>query len=239
MLGPGLLVALVIFAQAEAAPSEPLPTPLVPAPASTPPPPPPPVVAAEAAAPGFAITIGFGGARRLGDAPRALGPRHGFEVNMAIDATYARPVGVDLSAGVRFAYQRFRKLVPLTLLGASATSFEGERTFSYYEFELLQTMALPLGLFRPYLSAGAGLTVAHFRTQELALAPAEKRATRLNFTGAAGCDFPISHRTDARIGLVIGMTFLVSPPPLQTNGGQRVRVFGNRATAGLTLLQPF
>jgi hypothetical protein len=231
MIGPGLFALLTVLAQAEAAPSEtpPAPPPVAPAP------PPQPVEVL----PNFAIGVGFSGARRLGEPPRALRPRHGFEVNAGFTAIYARLASLDLAAGVHFAYQRFRTLVPLTLVGAATSTYDSERTFSFYEFHLRQTVAGNFAFARPYLSAGGGLTISQFSSQEAALAPANLRATRLGFSGAVGCDFPMTRRNLARFGVVVAATAILRAPDLKTDAGESIPVFGTRASAGITFWQPF
>jgi hypothetical protein len=239
MIGLGLVALLTVLAQAEAAPPEPAPTPIAappppPTPVAPPAPPPPTEVA-----PSFAIGIGFGGARRFGDPPKALTPRHGFEVNAGFTAVYARIGNVDLAAGAHFDYQRFRTLVPLTFLGASPSTYDSERTFSFYEFHLRQTVAVQLGFARPYINAGGGLSLANFNSQEAALAPASLNAIRFGFGAAAGCDFLVNRRSPARFGAVVGVNAIVRPPDLKTDTGRSVPVFGTRANAGFTFWQPF
>lgn len=236
MIGFGLVTLLAVLAQAEAIPAEPAP-PAPPAPVPQPPPPAPP--APTEVVPNFAIGVGFSGARRLGEPPRELTPRHGFEVNAGFTAVYARLGSLDFAAGAHFAYQRFRTLVPLTLVGASTSTYDSERTFSFYEFHLRQTFAAQLGFARPYLSAGGGITMGSFNSQEAALAPANLTATRFGFSGVVGCDFPMTRRNLARFGLAVGATAILRAPDLKTEAGRSIPVFGSRATAGITFWQPF
>ncbi|HEY0711973.1 MAG TPA: hypothetical protein VGF45_04830 [Polyangia bacterium] len=233
MIGLGL-VLLTALAQAEAAPPEPAPPPPSPPPAPPPEPTPPVEVA-----PSFGIGIGAGGARRFGEPPRVLTPRYGFEVNADFTAIYTRLGIFDLGAGVHFNYQRFRTLVPLALVGASTSTYDSERTFSFYEFHVRQSLAAQLGFARPYLTVGGGLSLANFNSQEAALAPASLTAFRLGLSAAAGCDFPMTRRGLARFGLVVGMAAIIRPPDLETTSGRNIPVFGTRASAGVTFWQPF
>jgi hypothetical protein len=233
LLGLVLDPATFLLAQAEPAPVEPAPAPPPTAPIASPPAP-----AADSAAPQD-FQIGFGGqwARRLGDPARALGPKNGFGITAGGDWIYARPGGVELAAGLGFAYQRFREVVTIDLLQGATGSREVERTFSFYEFDAHQTLTLPLGFVRPYLRAGIGLGLAYFSTREPAYAPGEKRAVIPVVPTALGFDVPTGR--GGRIAVEVGATFLLGASDLKTDAGGTLPVFGPRASLGLAFRQPF
>jgi hypothetical protein len=238
----GVLITAFALAQAEPAP-EPAPEPVSPAEpaaaAPTTPPGPTPVVAEPTQ--DFALGIGLAGARRLGETAASLGPRHGFEVSMQFGHIYARPGGLELAVGGGFAYQRYRATVPIKILEGVST-LQGERTFSFYEFQVHQSVYLPLGqgvgTVRPYVDVGAGLTMAYFSSREPELAPGELRATRPIGSATAGLDV-VTGSKGSRAGLAVGVVHMFRAPALEAPGDRRVEVFGNRAMLRLTFLQPF
>jgi hypothetical protein len=223
----------LVLAQAEPAPPEPAVAPVAPPPAPVPPP-----AAAEEITPlDFQIGFGVQWARRLGDPASALGPKNGFGFTAGTDWIYGRAGGLELSLGGGFVYQRFRELVTIELLQGAMGSREEERSFTFYEFDLHQTVALPLGFFRPYLRAGIGFQLAYFSTREPAYAPGEKRAGRPVVPAAFGFDVPTGR--GGRVALELGVSFPLSPPDLKTENGRNVPVFGPRASLGLAFRQPF
>jgi hypothetical protein len=223
-----------VLAQAEPAPPEPAPPPI----AAPPPPPVPAAPAPDATAPmDFQIGFGAAWARRLGDAADALGPDNGFAISAGAEWIYARAGGLELSVGGGFAYQRFRELVKIELLQGAMGSREDERSFTFYEFDAHQTVAAPLGFFRPFIRAGVGLGLAYFSTREPAYAPGEKRATRATLPAAIGVDVPTGR--GGRVALEVGATFMLGAPELKTESGRQIALFGPRASLGLAFRQPF
>jgi hypothetical protein len=222
-----------VLAQAEPAPAEPAPPPV-----AFPPPAAPPPVPAEVVEPmDFQIGFGAAWARRLGDAAAALGPENGFAITAGGEWIYSRAGGLELSLGVGFAYQRFRELVTIDLLQGAMGTREDERSFTFYEFDAHQTVAAPLGFFRPFLRAGIGLGLAYFSTREPAYAPGEKRASRATLPAAIGVDVPTGH--GGRVALEVGATFMLGAPDLKTESGHQIALFGPRASLGLAFRQPF
>ena len=222
----------LVLAQAEPAPPEPAPPPVAA-------PPPAPVAPAPAVGEPMDFQIGFGAAwaRRIGDAAAALGPQNGFAITAGADWIYSRAGGLELSLGGGFAYQRFRQLVTIELLQGAMGSREDERSFTFYEFDAHQTIAAPLGFFRPYVRAGIGLGLAYFSTREPAYAPGEKRASRATVPTAIGVDVPTGR--GGRVALEVGATFMLGAPELKTDAGRQVALFGPRASLGLAFRQPF
>jgi hypothetical protein len=237
---PGALLLLLslqwpaaALAQAEAAPPE---EPAAPQP--PPPPPPPPVVAAPEVEPlDFQLGVGAQFARRLGDDAKALDPSNGFGVAAGLDWVYSRPAGLEFSVGPGFTYQRFRELVTIELPQQLGGNREEERSFTYYEFDVHHTVALPTAFVRPYLRAGIGLGMAYFSTREPVYAPGEKRANLPIVPVAAGFDVPTGR--GGRIAVELGTTFVFGADDLTTAAGRQVPVFGHRASVGLAFRQPF
>jgi hypothetical protein len=235
-----LLIALALgaprlaFAQAEPAPPEPAPAPTAP-PVNVPPPAPTAETAAEPL--DYQLAVGAHFARRLGTPAQTLDPVSGFGVTVAGDWIYSRAAGLELSLGVGFGYQRFRDVVTIELPQNLGGNQEGERSFTYYEYDAHTTLAWPLGFFRPYLRAGFGFSMAYFSTREPAYAPGEKRSTRPVVPAAFGFDVPTGR--GGRVGLELGATWLLGATDLVTDTGRSVPVFGNRASLGLCYRQPF
>jgi hypothetical protein len=233
LLSLALPTTIPVLAQAEPAPPEPAP----PAPATAPAPAVPPSAGAPALPEDF--QIGFGGqwARRLGDAASALGPKNGFGITAGVDWIYSRAGGLELSLGGGFNYQRFRETVTIELAQGATGSREEERSFTFYEFDVHQTIAAPLGFFRPYLRAGIGFGLDYFSTLEPAYAPGEKRSTRPTVPLALGLDVPTGR--GGRIALELGATFALATTDFKTDAGRELPVFGTRASLGLAFRQPF
>ena len=217
-----------LVAQAEPAP-DPEPPPPPPEPAQAPET--PPAAAGDPAPEGvgpqdFALTISAGGVKRVGKTSELVGPDYGFEVATTVAFTYARLANVELSLGVGFAYQRFRKTVQVV---TPLDSFEDERTTSFYAFEAHQGVALPLGFARPWADVGGGFALAYFASREPALAPGEKRGTYPALSVDAGVDFPVGHN-DARFGVAAGWAMVFGAPDFTSSTGRTVPLFGARRT---------
>lgn len=246
------LLPLRAHGQAEELPSAPPASPPVSAPAGAPaeesaasPPP----AAAPASAPmagpldevgtqDYAIGFGLEGARRLGAPADALGPRNGFGFVAEVTYTYLRVGPAELTIGIGFHHQRFRKVVSFTVLGGSGVPQETERSFTHYDWELQPRFAVSVGPVRPFLRLGAGFGLAYFSTREPEFSPGEKRAARLSLSATIGLDV-ITSRQGARLGLEATVASMIRPPEFAADSQRSLPVFGNRGSIGLIFRQPF
>jgi len=182
------------------------------------------------------ISVGARGSLRLGDAAQALGPRFGFAFGLSLERVYATlENGLQLAAAVDLTHQRHAKDVEgsrQTLLGEEET-FDGQRIIADNVFVALQTISLPLGRWRPFLGAGAGLAVGDFVSDEKRLRPGTARDIQIAVRASAGLqlDFPENVYGSVRADL----TLMPGRDDYTTDAGERLQVFGPTLMLGLAV----
>jgi hypothetical protein len=176
-----------------------------------------------------AIGLSAGVSYRLPPSGRDVPPAFGFAVSTFARYRYAL-IGDRLALGVMgaFAYHRhstsFQSLAP-----ANATYV---RELSSGDFAALQSLSLLLGRVRPWLAAGAGVSLGYFKNPENPAHPDEERETLAVVEGQAGVDVEI--KPQVALGVHADLVVPLARPVLQTDSGAGIRVFGPRLALRLS-----
>jgi hypothetical protein len=178
MVTSGLAGALLasVLAQAELAPPEPPSPPAPGAPAAGP--------AAPPTTPN-AMSVHARFAYRPGDSVGPA-PAAGFSFGLAFERAYLR-LGdtLALGVGVDFFYDHFARDVENVTVQ--------QQLLSQTSFVALQTFAAELGVVRPWLGAGAGMSMAYFAgSTSDGLLPTSARHAQPLLRGALGLDVPVA-----------------------------------------------
>jgi hypothetical protein len=225
------LVLVTLLSQAEPAPP--------PAVTPPPPPPPPPVIEEEPPPPPvWSLGLTIGGAYRVGQAAKDTTPRLGLAFSTFGGWRYAALGRLELGVGASFGYQRYARTVTVKkmVMPGVEMEVEGERLFSTGEFVATQTFTLVLGRWRPWLSAGGGISLNHFTSPEPRYAPGESRTTLPLVQGAAGFHIEVAPQTDA--GLHFDYAHLFESA-FVTSGGERLHLYGDRLAVRLEMQYRF
>jgi hypothetical protein len=209
------LPLLALLSQAEAAP-EPPPTPsALPAPRAPEPPPPP--------LPPTTLALSLGGGWRLPPASRDVPPSLGLAIGTFASYRYALlRERLELSVAASFSYQRYAR----SLGAAVGPVGSGDRTYSSGDFVIMQTAAVQLGRLRPWLAAGAGVSLGFFTSAEDPSQPSEQRTTVVLVQGSAGTDLALHE--DSYAGLRADLGVPLARPLLKGGLLDGKRVLGPR-----------
>jgi hypothetical protein len=219
-------VIALLFAQAEPAPPEPpapgpawvAPVgPAAPAPA---PPPPPAAPATEPPAPAGPNTAClFGGlGYRLGS---VLAPAAGFSIGGAFERRYAGlSAALDLGWAVEFFFDRFAESVKDTPTSPSLT-----RTITDTSFAALHTLRAAAGPLHLSLAAGAGLSVAFFASDEMALAQSSGSAYQPFARARVAVDVAVNGQT--AVGVRAGYSLMLTSSSVPLASGQTTHLVGD------------
>ena len=229
------LALLILSLQAEPAPP--------PAVAPPPPPPalPPPLVPPEEPQEplSWALGLTIGGSYRLPPAARDAPPRLGLSFSTFAGRRYAT-LGQHLELGVlaSFSYQRFSRTVRVTKMVAPGMDIEldGDRIMSMGDFVAAQTVTAVIGRVRPWLSAGGGLSLDHFTSQETRYRPGESRETVGVVQVGAGFHLEVAPQTDGGLRFDWVHSFA---PAFVTEAGERLHLFGDRLAVRLEMQYRF
>jgi hypothetical protein len=215
------LASSAMFLTSLLAQAEPAPEPAA-APAGTPAPPldaPPP-------APRNSVAVHARYARRVTDANDGA-PASGFSLGATFEHRYAFIGGrFELGAGLDFFYDRF--------------SSEGDdvalvpRALTQTSFALFQSVAAQVGPVRPWLAAGAGLTVAYFSGVSADDTHVTDSEVQPFARGAVGVDVDIAFRS----ALVVRADY-THPLNRPTFAGFPASPFGDLFDVGLGYLYRF
>jgi hypothetical protein len=210
------LPLLALLCQAEPAPA-PLPPPAAPLP-EPPPPPPPPV----------AIGVSLGGGLRLPPASHEVPPTLGLAIGTFAGYRYATVrERLELGVAAAFSYQRYARSVGAAVGPAGS----GDRTYSSGDFVVQQTAAVQLGRLRPWVAAGAGLSLGFFTSTEDPTAPSEQRTTIVIIDGAAGLDLALHE--DSYVGLRAQLDLPLARPRIEGGLLDGKHVVGTRLSLEL------
>lgn len=232
--------------QAEAAPPEPPPAgpplapllaaPFAPEPEPSSPPlapaPPPPLTTTAG------LTIGLG--QRLGTAATDIPPAFGIAFATAVRQRFPLAANwIDLGIEGHFFFDRYSRTVQgsVPIGSGTETPFDDIRSISHFDFSALQTVAIPLLPFRPWVGAGGGIGLAYFSTHEAALRPGESRLLSPILRGAVGLDFSVQREFD--VGVRVDYVHLLRASTFVTQGSDHLTVFGDRLAFSICFLYRF
>jgi hypothetical protein len=237
-----LLVALAPApSDARAPPPDPGPSPsppgagAEPAPPAEPAPTPPPEIAPEPLPPpAAALGVSAGLSYRLPPSGRDVRPAFGFTLATSGSYRYLL-IGerLALSVAAAFAYQRYAS--SFNSLAPSAGSYT--RELSIGDFVVMQGAALLLGPIKPWLAAGGGVSLGHYKSPQNAARPDEERETLLVIQGQLGLDIEVKPQVD--LGLRLDLVVPLARPTLLMESGAVVKVFGPRLAARLAFQYRF
>jgi len=207
---------------AEAAPAEaPAPTPALPA--ASKPEPGPGTAGGEA----LPVLLGF----RAGADFQLSGdvtPRVGYSFSPFGQYDYARIAeGLQLGVRAEFVFDRFQQLL----------QSGQDRALSFFDFVLLATGTVELGLVRPWAGVGAGLGLAHFSSDQASDQPGNSSTTRPLIVGAFGLDVAV------RRGMLVGLhgeyRGMLDKPDFLLDSGKSLKPFSDRLSAQVAVLYHF
>jgi hypothetical protein len=216
------LVLVTLLLQAEPAPA--------PAVTPPPPPPPPPVVAPEEpqGPPVWALGVTIGGAYRLAPAAKDVPPALGLAFSTFAGWQYLT-LGKRLELGLRasFGYHRFHRTVEFAKMVSPGMEVQtvGDLQLSMGDFGAAQTLTAVFGRWRPWLSAGGGLSIGHFTSPEPKYAPGEARRTMPMVQAGVGFHVEVAPQTDGGLQLDWAHTFTSA---YVASSGSRFQLFGDR-----------
>jgi hypothetical protein len=178
-------------------------------------------------------------AYRLATEGPGLGPNAGFSLGASYERRYGTVAGLALGAAVDLYYDQFTTgVVGSTMVepGVEQT-FNGERLLSQTSFAVMQKAALPVGRARPWLAAGAGVTIGYFSSPEIDLRPGQATVVQPLARAAAGVDVTVR----GRAGVVVraDYTRVLTHPSFTTDLRQTYRPFGDLVDVGAGLLYRF
>ncbi|HET6150330.1 MAG TPA: hypothetical protein VFH68_22515 [Polyangia bacterium] len=226
-------VIALYFAQAEPAPPEQaVPAPSTPPAVPAPPAPPtaappaapapvaPPVAAPEPPVPDALNTacLFAGLGYRLGT---VLEPAAGFSIGGAFERGYASPSPiVDLGWAVEFLFDRFARSVRDTPTSPSLT-----RTITDTSFAALQTLRAGAGPLHASIAAGAGLSVAFFASDEMALAQSSGSAYQPFARARVAVDIAVNAQT--AVGVRASYSLMLISSSVALASGQTTHLMGD------------
>jgi hypothetical protein len=183
-------------------------------PIEQPPPPPPPPVA---------LAVSIGGGLRFPPASREVPPTLGLAIGTFAGYRYALVRDrLELGVAAAFAYQRYSRSVAAALGPVGG----GDRTYSSGDFVALQTAAVQLGRLRPWLAAGAGVSLGFLSSTEDLEHPSEQRTTIVVVQGSGGVDLALHE--DSYAGLRADLDVPLARPAVKGGILDGKRVLGSR-----------
>lgn len=216
-----------LLAQAEPAPPEPVSP--IPEPPPTHAPAPTPVPEAEPVLYRVGLTGGLA-YQLTGD----VGPKLGYGLGASLARRLVAVGRAQLDVRGQFDYARF---ATVGTAYAGKTSYQTDRTLSFFQFSALATLTVSAGSLRPWAGAGGGFVMGHLVTAEEAYLPGETKATRPLLVGALGVDVPV--RESTLVGLHVAYERMLDAPDFTLQIGSRVQAFGTRMSARIALSYEF
>ncbi len=205
------LASLLVLAQAEPAP--------------------PPSAEGEApvvAGPAFRLGLAVGPAWRFGGATDPLPRALGVTLQAAFSYRYLT-LGdrFELGTGFHFSHQRYSKCAAwLDVVGTSASSCLRKAYVRHGDFLALQTLAMPLGVWRPQVGLGVGFGLAEQLAPDAGDAP-PVQGTRLAVRASLGVARKLLPEMD--LALELSHSALVRGPRRDLGAGRRAVFPGRQA----------
>jgi hypothetical protein len=223
-----MLAAVVLaslWAQAEQAPPPPAPAP-PPAPPAAEPPPVRNQIRVHGA---FAYRPQDGG---------GIVTQAGFSVGGAFERRYLMVAGGgELGVAIDGAFTRFSSAGSPVIAPGQGAAYSAVRTLSQTSFAVLQTAGWQLGRVRPFVAAGAGVSIGYFSTPEFELRPGTASTTQAMARAMAGVDIAFSPAT----ALIIRANYshMFSNPTFDTEAAGSFALFGSLLDVGVGMAARF
>jgi len=189
--------------------------------------------------PAWALGVTIGGGYRLEPAAREVPPALGLAFSTFAGRRYAT-LGQRLELGglLSFSYQRFTRTVRFVRLLMSGMEVEqdGDRLLSTGDFVASQTVTGVFGRWRPWLSAGGGVSIGHFTSPESKYRPGESRKTMPLVQAGVGFHLEVAPQTDGGLRLDWAHPFTST---YITDTGDRFHLFGDRVALRIEMQYRF
>jgi hypothetical protein len=170
----------------------------------------------------------IGGGYRLTPAAKDVPPALGLAFSTFAGWRYAT-LGRHLELGLQasFGYHRMARTVRFAKMVSMGMEVqeEGDRLLSTGDFVAAQTLTAVFGRWRPWVSAGGGLSLGHFTSPEPKYLPGESRRTMPIVQAGAGFHVEVAPQTDGGLQLDWAHPFTST---YLTDGGDRFHLFGDR-----------